>query len=115
MGVFTEQAVWEDKIFQLDLTSPAMGGPDSPLNIAAGQLANRSQFLKLFADEVEEARGGETSLLERIEKRGVEPQNILSRYQYIGTEPVATSTDHVDVGACLLLTASRLLPALLFF
>jgi hypothetical protein len=97
MGVFTEQAVWEDGIFQLELTSPAMGGPDGPLNTAAKQLANRSRFLKKFADEVAAAREGEASLQARINKRGVEPQNILSRYQYLADAPVAVSTGNVDV------------------
>jgi hypothetical protein len=97
MGVFTERAAWEEEIFQLELTSPAMGGPDGPLNAASGQLANRTQFLKLFADEVAEAREGEATLKDRINKRGVEPQDILSRYQYIGNEPVVASTGNVNL------------------
>jgi hypothetical protein len=97
MGVFTESPVWRDEIFRLDLNSPAMGGPDGPLNTAAGQLADRTAFLRQFSDEVAAARGGEASLAERIEKRGVEPQSILSKYQYIADEPVAASTGNIDV------------------
>jgi hypothetical protein len=97
MAFITGQPVWEDEIFQLELTSPAMGGPDGPLNAPTKQLANRTRFLKDFADEVESAREGETSLKARINKRGVEPQDILSRYEYIENEPVAASTGNIDV------------------
>jgi hypothetical protein len=97
MGAHTDSATWTESIYQIDVTTPASGGFDGPLNAATAQLADRTAFLRQFADEVLEARGGEASLLGRIEKRGVEPQDILSRYQYISDEPVAASTGNIDV------------------
>jgi hypothetical protein len=70
MGIIAENPEWVEEIFALDLHSPALGGPGGPLNTAAQQLTSRTGYLKQFADEVAEAREGETSLKARIQKRG---------------------------------------------
>jgi hypothetical protein len=68
MANLSESAVWEDGIFQLETTTFATGGPDGPANTQAKQLANRTKYLKQYADELAEARGGKESLDERMEQ-----------------------------------------------
>ena len=46
MGNLKEQAVWEDKVYQIELTDPVVGGEDGISNRQAKQLANRTAWLK---------------------------------------------------------------------
>ena len=41
-----EEAVWEEGIRQIETTDTVLGGPSGTPNIAPGQLANRTKFLK---------------------------------------------------------------------
>ena len=70
MGVLTETAQWENTIRQLEVTDPALGGPDGPVNAAPRQLANRTQYLKTqlaaAQNEITAARGSKTTLSERL-------------------------------------------------
>lgn len=68
MANLTETAAWEGGIYQIETTDPVVGGPDGISNIQAKQLANRTKYLKGFADEVAGARGGKGSLDERLDQ-----------------------------------------------
>lgn len=95
---------WVPGIYQLETTDAIVGGSEGTANLQAKQLDARTLYLKDFADEVAAARESEVSLLERIKKTGVEPQNILAKFDYIADEPVAASTASVNVQAGGLLT-----------
>jgi len=92
-----ENPQWVPDIFRVETTTPWVGGEEGTANIQAKQFAERTAFLKQFADEVEAARGAEPTLLEKIEKRGVDAQNILSLFSYMEAIPKAASTGNVDV------------------
>jgi hypothetical protein len=66
MANLPENSNWEEGVFQLETTTFATGGPDGPANAQARQLANRTLWLKLIADEVIAARGDNPSLSERL-------------------------------------------------
>lgn len=70
MGKLKETAQWEPEIYQIEVTDPALGGESGPVNTAPRQLANRTLYLKAHMDsaenEIRQARGGKTSLAERI-------------------------------------------------
>jgi hypothetical protein len=57
MANLTEAAQWEEGIYQLTDDDKVKGGPDGKANRQAKQLANRTKYLKTFADEVKDARG----------------------------------------------------------
>jgi len=97
MGVLTTVKQWVENIWRVELDTPWVGGEEGTANIQAKQLAARTNFLKDFADEVEEARESETSLLNRLKKTGVEPMKIMAKFDYIQDTPVAASTENVDV------------------
>ena len=88
---------WPTGIRRVETTDPWVGGEDGTANIQAKQIGGALAYLKDFADEVQAARGAETSLSARIEKRGVDAQNILSKFAYIETVPAAASVEHIDV------------------
>ena len=66
MANLNETATWEPGIFQIETTTPALGGPEGPVNTAPRQLANRTRYLKEQVDTlnnaVDAAKGGATSI-----------------------------------------------------
>lgn len=88
---------WPKGIRRVETTDPWVGGEEGTANIQAKQIGGALLYLKDFADEVQTARGAENSLFERIEKRGVDAQNILSKFAYIEKTPCAASTGSIDV------------------
>ena len=70
MGKLKETAQWENDIYQIEVTDPALGGESGPVNTAPRQLANRTRYLKEHVDsaerEIVQARGGKNTLAERI-------------------------------------------------
>lgn len=97
MADLTITKQWPTGIRRVETTDPWVGGEDGTANIQAKQIGGALAYLKDFADEVQAARGAETSLSARIEKRGVDAQNILSKFAYIETVPVAASVEPIDV------------------
>jgi hypothetical protein len=97
MAFLTVIKQWVEKIWRVELTTRWAGGEDGTANIQAKQLAARTEYLKDFADEVLAAREGEGSLLARINKSGVEPMKIMSKFEWAGDSPVAASTENVNV------------------
>jgi hypothetical protein len=71
MANLPESAIWENGIFQLETTTFATGGPDGPANVQARELANRTQWLKQFAEELVAARGDMETLAERLDRYDV--------------------------------------------
>lgn len=71
MANLPESVNWEAGIFQLEPTTPALGGVDGPMNTAPKQLANRTQYLKAQTDalnsEIIAARSGSPTLKARID------------------------------------------------
>ena len=67
MAGINEINQWEPIVYQLEDGDPAGGGPDGIVNIPNKHLANRTLFLKTFADEVQQARGDKESLQERLD------------------------------------------------
>jgi len=104
MGFLTVAKQWVERIWRVELDTRWAGGEDGTANIQAKQLAARTEYLKDFADEVEEARESEASLLDRIKKTGVEPMKILAKFDFISDTPVAASTENVDVTSGGLMT-----------
>jgi hypothetical protein len=66
MANLTETAQWHENIYQLALTDKVKGGPGGAANKQPQQLADRTKFLKGFADEVAEARGEAPTLSARL-------------------------------------------------
>ena len=97
MAFLTVVKQWTDKIWRVELTTRWAGGEDGTANIQAKQLAGNVEFLKDFADEVLTAREGEKSLLERINKSGIEPMKIMSKFEWAKDSPIAASTENVNV------------------
>lgn len=74
-------ASWPAGVYQIETTDPVMGGPDGISNKPLKDLTNRTVFLKLFADEVANARGDFATLLERLQQYDAfdpESQNMLN-------------------------------------
>lgn len=67
MANVTETAAFEAGIYQIETTDPVLGGENGIANVQAKQLANRTAYLKQFADEVTEARGTKETLGERLD------------------------------------------------
>ncbi|HOP33218.1 MAG TPA: hypothetical protein PKU94_07580 [Candidatus Hydrothermia bacterium] len=68
MANLPESPTWVSGIYQIETTDPVVGGPDGISNLQAKQLANRTAWLKQIADEVIAARGGKSSLDERLDQ-----------------------------------------------
>lgn len=66
MANLQESAQWEAGIYQIETTDPVLGGPNGISNVQGKQLANRTKFLKQFADELTTARGASATLAERL-------------------------------------------------
>jgi hypothetical protein len=66
MANLNETATWEPGIFQIETTTPALGGPEGPVNTAPRQLANRTRYLKQQTDalntEIAAAKGSASSI-----------------------------------------------------
>ena len=84
MANLPESAKWEAGIFQLEPTTPALGGVDGPMNTAPKQLANRTQYLKVQADalnsEISAARSGSPTLKARIDSLASTHQHGIFRF-----------------------------------
>jgi hypothetical protein len=70
MATLSEDPTYHAGIYQLERTDPAEAGEDGILNTPLRQLAERTKYLKGFADEVVEARGAFASLDGRISSLG---------------------------------------------
>ncbi len=54
MGFITENNNWEDDIYEIETSDQLLGGTGGPLNKAAQNLANRTQYLRKIAQGFEE-------------------------------------------------------------
>ena len=87
MGKIKETSAWVEDIYQIEVTDPALGGENGPVNRAAQQLAARTRYLKDKADSAEgelaRARGGKGSLAERI--NALESTTAQGNFAFAGT------------------------------
>jgi hypothetical protein len=67
MAYLSETPEWGTGIYQLESTDPAGGGPNGILNLPMKTAANRLAYLKQYADEVGNARGGYSNLKARFD------------------------------------------------
>lgn len=67
MANVAEVVQYDSGIYQIETTDPVVGGQSGIANVQAKQLANRTAYLKQFADEVAAARGGKASIDARLD------------------------------------------------
>lgn len=86
MANLSETEKWEDGIFQIETTTPALGGPDGPVNTAPRQLANRTQYLKQQTDRLNEAVDAAAGSAGSIDARfrAVEKTSAMGDFSYNG-------------------------------
>lgn len=65
MANLPETPQW-DGVYQIEESDPVQGGPNGIDNLPHRHLANRTLYLKAFADEVAAARGGKATLADRL-------------------------------------------------
>jgi len=66
MANITETTSWDPGIYRIETTDPILGGETGTANIQARQLANRTNYLKVRADQVDAAASGYGSLQARL-------------------------------------------------
>lgn len=66
MANVTETAAWESGVYQIETGDYLLGGANGTLNVQPKQLANRTQYLKARADQVDSAASGFGSLDARL-------------------------------------------------
>jgi hypothetical protein len=88
MANVTETPAWESGIYRIETTDPILGGETGTANIQAKQLANRTQWLKVRADQVDAAASGHGSLQARLAA-------MQSQVEAVGTDMV--NMDHTAV------------------
>jgi hypothetical protein len=88
MANVTETATWESGIYRIETTDPILGGETGTANVQAKQLANRTQWLKIRADQVDAAASGFGSLPARLTA-------LQSQVEAVGTDMV--NIDHTAV------------------
>lgn len=86
MANLSETAKWEDGIFQIETTTPALGGADGPVNTAPRQLANRTQYLKQQTDKLNSAVTAAAGSAGSIDARfkAVEKTSAMGDFTYNG-------------------------------
>lgn len=67
MANVTESATYEAGVYQIETTDPVLGGANGIANVQAKQLANRTKYLKVRADQVDAAATGFASLDARLD------------------------------------------------
>jgi hypothetical protein len=83
MANLQESATWEPGIFQNEADTRWSPGPDGGSNRQAKQLANRTAWLKQFADELAAARGGKANINERLDMYDVfDPENVAGLFAF---------------------------------
>ena len=93
MANVAESSNFDAGVFQIDTTTPLLGGESGPLNTATKNLANRTRFLldqhNGLAGEVYAARAGRGSLAERI--NGLEKTTAQGDFAFNGMNGVTVS------------------------
>lgn len=68
MANLTENATFDAGVYQIETVDPVVGGPGGIANLQAQQLANRTKYLKQFADELATARAAFATLKDRLDR-----------------------------------------------
>ncbi len=66
MANVPETPSYDEGVYQIETTDPVLGGENGIANVQAKQLANRTKYLKIRADMVDEAKGAASSLVDRL-------------------------------------------------
>lgn len=99
MANLTETTTWENGIYQIETTDPVLGGPNGIANIQAKQLANRTKWLKQFADELTSARGTYSNLTDRLNQYDAytpENQNNILSFSLYSLELLNTLSQEIE-------------------
>lgn len=117
MGNITENPVWEETVFQVETTTPLLGGsPEKSsfgtptagyLNVAQQQLANRTQYLKETLENTDVDVGGlsdrvdtvETNLTAHIGSRGLAHTNATQTEAGFMSAADKTKLNGIETGA----------------
>jgi hypothetical protein len=83
-------------VFQIETTTPWVGSLEGTANIQARQLLERTEYLKERADEVDEAKQGQESLLDRMLQIGSSPKALFKK-EFVPDPPAAASTGNIDL------------------
>lgn len=116
MANLTVAPAWSG-IYQLETSDPVQAGPDGILNVPPAQLGNRTEYLKLRADQVDDARGAHATLKARIDaiegSRGIVAQGsafIKNKFVVSGmvlTKDAAVRTLHLSASGVVGAGVSR--------
>lgn len=100
-----EESVYEEGIYQLELTDKVQGGPNGISNLQGKQLANRTKFLKDETERLEEEKVavdsiGEANGVASLDENGRVPASQLpeSALEYKGNWNASTNTPHLEDG-----------------
>ena len=86
MAYLPEEKGWGPGVFQIELDTPWVGGPEGNCNKQALEIIRRLNWLKDYAGEVEAARGGYEKLGDRLDYfSGLDLGNIAAQRVYSGT------------------------------
>jgi hypothetical protein len=107
MANVTETQNWESGIYRIETTDPILGGENGTANIQAKQLANRTQWLKARADQVDAAATGYGSLQARLAA-------MQSQVDSVGTDMVSMEQTAIMQALSLAQMAHEAIDALRF-
>ena len=103
MANLTETPAWDSGIYRIETTDPILGGETGTANIQAKQLANRTAYLKMRADQVDAAASGYgslqarlTTLQSQVEAVGVDMQNVEQAAVLEALMQVNSALDMID-------------------
>jgi hypothetical protein len=84
MAYLPEEKGWGPGVFQIETTTPWVGGLEGNCNKQAREFIKRLNYLKDYADEVMAARGGKANLDVRLDQYDAfEPENIAALHIFM--------------------------------
>jgi len=90
-----QNPTWPD-VFQIETNTPWVGGEHGTCNIQAKAFLERTEYLKKRSDEIDEAKQGQSSLLERMQAIGSSPKALFKK-EFVPLAPVAATTEEIDL------------------
>lgn len=77
MANLEENEIFEEHIYEISDEDPVGGGPNGVVNVQSRQIANRTRWLKQYADQVADAIGDNESLSDRLSLYdNFDPENV---------------------------------------
>jgi hypothetical protein len=84
------------EVYRVETNTPWVGGEHGTANMQAKSLLERAEYLKVRADELDAAKGGMSSLEERMRVIGSSPKSLYKK-EFLSDVPVAASTENIDL------------------